>query len=251
MRQSEFLIQDQVDLFLRQSEQVGLRGTLSCLRCGTWHVFDVAGGACTDAGFRVTAVSEDGARFDFKKNQPVGICFEHEHHKYIFETIVLEPCCPGQPGGIVLDVPDKIEKVPRRAYERQPIPATLNVRVLFWHRGHQHDASSSPEEAYWQGVLDNLSVGGAMIRVESDHRNFFSIGQYVGVQFTPMSYQKPLLLEGQVRHLKTPPDRDVLLVGIEFLGLEASSEGRDIIHRLLEVIDAYEHLNTTAEEASR
>jgi len=128
----------------------------------------------------------------------------------------------------------------RRAYERQPIPSELNVRAMFWHRGYINNSAEGPDEDYWQGKLENLSAGGAMIRVGLDQRKFFTVGQLVGVQFTPMSYQKPLLLEGQVRHLETPGSQDGLLVGVEFLGLEASSEGRDILHRLLNVIEAYE-----------
>lgn len=243
MSQPEFLKSDQADIFLRKIVNDGLCGTLSCLRGGKWYVYEILGVSCGDPGLCVRIVTNNVSDLDIKKDQPVGICFQYEHSRYIFESPVSVP--PGfvQPCELILEMPDKIEIMPRRVYERQAIPNGMKVRALFWHRGFQNASEQSPDEDYWQGKLENLSAGGAMIRVEPDHRDFFSMGQLVGVQFTPMSYQKPLLLEGHVRHLQSPPGEDALLVGVEFLGLEASPEGRETLHRLLEVIDIYEKMN--------
>ena len=245
MGQTKLLKSDEVDVFLRMASQEGLCGTLSCLQCGKWSIMDIVAGACHDSGILVHIQAENQTAPEIKKDQPVGICFQYEHHKYIFETTVAEPSGAKDTRKITLEKPDVIEKMPRRAYRRQPVPAGMNVRAMFWHRGYQNESERRPVEDYWQGKLENLSAGGAMIRVEPTHRDFFSMGQIVGLQFTPMSYQKPLLLEGHVRHLQTPPEQDVLLVGVEFLGLEASSEGRDTLHRLLEVIGHYEEANNS------
>ena len=251
MSQAERLTPDQIDAFLRRVVQDGLCGTLSCLRCGKWSVFDIWAGSCSDSGLRIRVASENPKEFNAQKNQPVGICFRHEHHNYIFETIITEPPTPESPDELTVELPDKIERMQRRAYDRQPIPTSLNVRATFWHRGHIKDSDPKPHEDYWQGKLENLSVGGTMIRTGQDHRDFFSMGQLVGVQFTPMSYQKPILLEGCVRHLDTPPAEEALLVGVEFLGLEASPEGRDTLHRLLEIVETYEKLNKKNESPAR
>jgi c-di-GMP-binding flagellar brake protein YcgR len=251
MSRPELLKSDQIDPFLHKAVQDGLCGTLSCLHSGKWSVFDIVVDSFRSSGLRVQIISENLREVDIKKNQPVGICFQFERYKYIFESIIDQPPTVERPMELTIETPDKIEKMQRRAYERQPIPSSLNIRAMFWHRGYHNDSNPTPDEDYWQGKLENLSAGGAMIRVGQDHRNFFSMGQLVGVQFTPMSYQKPLLLEGHVRHLQTQADQEALLVGVEFLGLEASPEGRDTLHRLLEVIDRYEQMNKSTDGNSR
>lgn len=243
MSQAELLTHDQIDAFLQQAAHEGLCGTVSVMRNGKWNVRNIRIAAANEAAIRIHCPTDNNQELNLKKDQPVGICLRHDHHNYIFETSVTEPPTTQSPEELSVDLPDKIEKMKRRAYERQPIPAGLNVRALFWHRGHLNNSDQKPREDYWQGKLENLSAGGTMIRVGQDHRKFFSMDQLVGVQFTPMSYQKPLLLEGCVRHLDNPPTEESILVGVEFLGLEASPEGRDTLHRLLEIVDAYEKMN--------
>jgi c-di-GMP-binding flagellar brake protein YcgR len=246
MSQAEHLTSDQSAAFLQQIVLDGLCGTFSSLHGGKWNIVDIVILAADQTGIRVQTLSENTQGLIFKKDQPVGLCFPHEHYNYIFESAITEPPTPASPTELKFDMPDKIERMQRRAYERQPIPNGLNVRAMFWHRGHMKHPGQKPREDYWQGKLENLSAGGTMIRVKHDYRDFFSMDQLVGVQFTPMSYQKPLLLEARVRHLDTPPAEESLLVGVEFIGLEASPEGRDTLHRLLEVVDAYEKMNKKA-----
>jgi len=151
---------------------------------------------------------------------------------------------------IKMDLPDRVERIQRRMYHRQPVPASLKVKVLFWHRGYLEDTDERPEELYWEGRLLNLSAGGAQFEIDAKEKNNFRAGQLLGVQFTPMSYQKPFLLESHVRYLKNQPDQTSFRIGVEFLGLEASREGREVLNRLLEVIDIYRTMNKAAQSVS-
>lgn len=243
MAKAELLKDDKVVSFLRQAAQRALCGSLTALCGDKWTISDVVIYKFSDSGVHFTLSDRPRLPAPFKPEQPVGLCLQQDYYKYIFESKIAIASDTENTAEIVVEVPDKIEKMPRRAFERQSIPAGLNVRAMFWHRGHLNDLDQTPQEDYWQGKLENLSAGGTMIRVGGEQREFFSIGQLVGVQFTPMSYQKPLLLEGHVRHLDAQPDSQNLLVGVEFLGLEASPEGRDILHRLLDIVDKYEKLN--------
>lgn len=238
MSQTELLTTEQIHSFLPQAAQQGLCGTLSTLYQGKWNVFDVSLSSIDNSGLIFRILSPKNDDFPFKQHQPVGICLQQEHHKYIFETSIFAP----GPSTLTLEWPEKIEKMQRRAYDRQPVPPGLNVKATFWHRGYINGTKQPPKENYWQGLLENLSAGGAMIRMDAQSADSFSMGQLIGLQFTPMSYQKPLLLEGHIRHLNTLSDGNIVL-GIEFLGLEASVDGHTLLHRLLDVIDAYEKLN--------
>lgn len=79
--------------------------------------------------------------------------------------------------------------------------------------------------------------------IEIEQKEHFKVGQLLGIQFTPMSYQKPLLLESHVKYLKKKPDHLLFNIGVEFLGLEASPEGRELLSRLLDVIAEYQKMN--------
>ena len=98
-------------------------------------------------------------------------------------------------------------------------------------------------ENYWQGELLNISAGGVQIAVALDQRPNFRIGQLVGLQFTPMSYEKPIHVEGQVRHIAQAADGQTLDVGVEFVGLEASGQGRQRLHRIINAVNEYERRN--------
>lgn len=199
---------------------------------------------------KVTDFSDDYIVLDaqvpcnhLKSEQSIGICIHLGYYKYLFDTCVHSIHQHGYVWSIQLEMPDRVERIQRRMYYRQSVPPTMNVKVLFWHRGYLIDSDSKPEELYWQGRLLNLSAGGAQFELESEQKSHFKVGQLLGVQFTPMSYQKPLLLESHVRYLEEQPDKDFFKIGVEFLGLEASSDGREILDRILEVIGQYEEMN--------
>ncbi len=178
-----------------------------------------------------------------KQDQPVGICIHLGHFKYLFDSTVQTIESNGTQCRISLHFPDKVQRVERRAYHRQPVPTSTKVKVMFWHRGYLDESDNTPGEVYWQGTLLNLSAGGARFEIEIEHKEHFRVGQLLGIQFTPMSYQKPLLLESHVKYAEEQSDNRHFRIGVEFLGLEASPEGRQILDRILEVISEYETIN--------
>jgi len=185
------------------------------------------------------------------KDQPVGISMQHEFNKYIFETIVLGIEVSDKPNIrkiIRLGIPDKIEKMQRRLYTRVPVPVELKVKTLFWHRGYHDEARKEPDENYWQGKLLDISAGGLRVVIEGWRHSYFNVDQFIGLQFTPMSYQKLIVLEGQIKHIEQIEEKEKLCIGVEFLGLEASNEGRKKLRRLEGVINAYQSENEMNKE---
>lgn len=81
------------------------------------------------------------------------------------------------------------------------------------------------------------------VAVGLEKRDCFFIGQLFGIQFTPICYEKPILVEGQLRHIRQDRENYTLSLGIEFLGLEISLEGRAILERLLETVEEYRRLS--------
>ena len=241
MSRGETLKFDQISDFLLTAVQGKAPVVVSFTRQGKWRLFDARIAAFDDEKIVLAEIKETKS---LEADQPVGICIEIGHSKYLFEATIQAVEGTGKGSKVHLEFPDKVECMQRRAYERQPVPENLKVKTLFWHRGYLDETNKEPIEQYWQGRLLNLSASGAQIAVDLDMRDCFCVGQLVGVQFTPMSYQRPLLLESHVRYLIDEPEQHQFLVGIEFLGLESGQEGRHVLHRLVTVISEYEKMNS-------
>ncbi|MEN8127399.1 MAG: PilZ domain-containing protein [Planctomycetota bacterium] len=210
---------------------------------GKWRVFELRANSLTDDSiiFSIETPCEN-----FQKEMPVGICAHLGHFKYLFDSTVQAIEQRNLSQRILLNFPDKVERVERRAYHRHSVPADMTVKVMFWHRGYLDDLDEAPAENYWQGRLLNLSAGGARFEIEIEQKEHFKVGQILGIQFTPMSYQKPLLLESHVKYAEEQSDNKHFRIGVEFLGLESSPEDREILNRILETINQYEAMHVGA-----
>jgi len=195
-------------------------------------------------------------------DQPVGMNFKYAYGKFVFDTTVvsLEASCDPEAGGtIVLAAPQGIGVVQRRSYFRVNVPKSLRVNVVLWHRTGRR----IPDErmhAYSEGCLVDISAGGAQVIIpgrdmkscvsatpgegeavarESDFRK----GQFLGLRFTPMPYETPLMFNAQVRSVLPTADHTGLCLGLQIVGLEASEEGRQVLSRLAKVVECYHQIN--------
>ncbi len=192
-------------------------------------------------------------------DQPVGVNFKHAYGKFVFDTTVLalEPSADPEAGGtIVLGIPDRIGVVQRRSYFRVNVPDSLRVNVVIWHRtSRDKDKGKSKDnkQTYFEGRLMDISAGGAQIvmplKGHSDNDTLavtesdFRKGQFIGVRFTPMPYETPLMFNAQIRNVLPTAERDGLSMGLQIVGLEASNEGREVLARLAAVVDRYYQMN--------
>jgi len=189
-------------------------------------------------------------------DQPVGMNFKHAYGKFVFDTTVvgLEPSSDPDAGGtIVLAAPERIGVIQRRSYFRVNVPPSLKVNVVLWHR----TGKRLPDEkthTYYEGRLMDISAGGAQIivplkRTTPDGQtaavgeNDFRKGQFMGVRFTPMPYETPLMFNAQIRNVLPTADHSGLCIGLQIVGLEASEEGREMLSRLAGVVDHYHKIN--------
>ena len=246
MTQNETLNSVQIREFLTDACQGAVEVVVSYTVGGKWQLAELKADSFTAEGVTLKGKNES---LNLKTYQPVGICVQLGFYKYLFESSVQDIQATDSHLEVRIDYPEKVDRMQRRSFDRQPVPDTLKVKVLFWHRGYMDNTQENPLEQYWQGRLFNLSAGGAQITVDLDQKDNYKVGQLVGVQFTPMSYEKPLLLEAHVRYLMMDPEHGQFRVGVEFLGLEASPEGRQALSRLIEVTNEYEHMNQAASQS--
>jgi hypothetical protein len=237
---------------------------MSYLSKDKWHVAKVimkelrADPACGSAGrLSVEGCHSPGKPhpINIQVDQPVGVNFKHAYGKFVFDTTVasLEPSCDPESGGtIVLAMPQQVGVVQRRSYFRVNVPKSLRVNVVLWHRTGNRTYEDRTH-VYTEGSLVDISAGGAQVIVplkhgagdppgvagESDYRK----GQFLGVRFTPIPYEMPLMFNAQIRSVLPTADHTGLCLGLQIVGLEASEEGRQILSRLAKVVDQYHQLN--------
>lgn len=124
---------------------------------------------------------------------------------------------------------------------------------------------------YYQGKLVDISAGGAQVVVdagpaegdcrppvadrrystenqESKIENFaggldFRKGQFVGLRFTPIPYEMPVVFNAQIRNILPTEDRRSVYLGLQIVGLESSREGRQVLSRLVGVVERYYRMN--------
>ena len=218
---------------------------------------------------------------NIRVNQPLGLSFKFGHGKFVFDTTVvaLEPSPnPGGGGIIALALPNRIEVIQRRSYFRVQVPEYLKVNVLLWHRNCREEQSESSRQQtelplpqkfqrdteyvprnYCQGRLADISAGGAQVVIPRQLEELSNVkqsssgikgsdfrkGQFVGVRFTPMPYETPLMFNAQIRNILPAADNGSIYLGLQIVGLEASSEGRQVLSRLVGVVERYYKINLT------
>jgi hypothetical protein len=132
------------------------------------------------------------------------------------------------------------------------VPVSLHVKVLLWHRtgrrGHTDpkDDTSFEMNNCCQGRLIDISAGGAQVIVPNQNdagKANFKKGQFISMRFTPLPYETPLILSAQIRNVLPTADEQNASLGLQIVGLEASSEGREILTRLIVIVEKYYQIN--------
>jgi hypothetical protein len=76
----------------------------------------------------------------------------------------------------------------------------------------------------------------------------FRKGQFIGLRFTPLPYETPLMFNAQIRNILPTADHTALCLGLQSVGLEASAEGRQTLARIAAVVDSYHRINDAAKK---
>ncbi len=234
---------------------------MSYLSRDKWHVAKVLLTALSGDKLSAEGVGwmQRPRPINIQAGQPVGISFKHGYGKFVFDTIVagFQRSPQASAGGtIILAAPDRIGVVQRRSYFRVSVPESLKVNVVFWHRRSKlqgKDAMWSwpltEPQQYFQGRLVDISAGGAQVKVplqtdngKSDTLDFRK-GQFIGLRFTPMPYETPLMFSAQIRNMLPAADQTGIFLGLQIVGLEASPEGRQVLSKLVDVVERYHQIN--------
>jgi c-di-GMP-binding flagellar brake protein YcgR len=226
---------------------------MSYMSKGKWHVAKVMLVDLEDNTFNIEVSPRKESRpINILPGQDVGLSMKYKYGKFIFGTKVtgFNPPKDRQSGGLIsLAIPEQIELVQRRSYFRVSVPTSMEVDVSLWHRFTSFDYGQVAPDYHTQGRLVDISAGGAQVSIDVSQQPDFRKGQFVGLKFTPMPHETPLMFNAQVRDALPSADEKHICLGLQVVGLEASPEGRLILQRLCNTVDQYYQLNQAANKA--
>ena len=173
----------------------------------------------------------------------VGVNFRRGHRKCLFATTVLgttsiEGADESLVNVVELDWPESMQEMQRRAFQRA-VPTGHHVSVRFWEGGIAGRKEAEHESrGIRTGTLVDLSAGGMRILSADVAPDTFEDGDTIGFSFRPKSRGETIVIDGVFRHLQLTVD-GLASIGIQFIGLECTPEGRDLLAVLADVVAEY------------
>jgi hypothetical protein len=235
---------------------------MSYMSRNKWHVAKVVMVARSDQDLHLETMQQDLRQqpLNIQVGQPVGLSFKYSYAKFVFDTLIQElmpSAVAGKGGAIVVALPDKVEASQRRSYFRVNVPTDMQVKVVIWHRTGRLHALEEPQ-TFVSGTLMDLSAGGAQIAVpmadmlaDAERGQMtYRKGQFIGLRFTPLPYETPVVINAQIRTMIPTADETAVCMGLQLVGLEASIEGRQTLTRVADVVEKYHQLNNESTSGS-
>ncbi len=139
---------------------------------------------------------------------------------------------PVQGGSLAFGNQDRIETCERRRYVRYRLSKSLRTTALLWCRGSDTDNLRIAPPHRWPCTLVDVSEGGVQVVIDVTQEPTFHKGQFVNMRFAPVVCEMPITFDAIIREILPTADSDHTCLGLQFVGLEANTEGRRSLQRL-------------------
>jgi anti-anti-sigma regulatory factor len=149
------------------------------------------------------------------------------------EEIILKPLGDAKQGGTLM-LARRGEGAPyeKRQYQRLSLSKWLKISMQLWPVDGDVAHSKSPPSRHWEGILADVSEGGARAVIDAMSEPTFHKGQAIRLRFAPIAYDTPVTFDALVREHLTTADEESICLGLQFTGLEANPEGHLKLQRL-------------------
>jgi c-di-GMP-binding flagellar brake protein YcgR len=181
-----------------------------------------------------------GNLHEFQPSESVGVSLKLKHHKYLFLSGVADCDAAGEDGPLlVLSRPVRMQRLQRRAYVRVEVPAGCVARAAFWLGGKRSEPTgASPDRPVWNGRLVDLSAGGFSVRTKEDSVRVLETGYLMGVRLLFGVGHEAIYADTCLRHVI--PGGDGAVMGFQFLGLEHTDDGRQILRDISRKVSEFQ-----------
>ncbi len=175
----------------------------------------------------------------FVPGQCVSLTFRRGHRKCMCVCLFvrIDESMPEQ--GMWLKWPEEVLAVQRRAYFRAPVPADLDVSVRLWRGGRtKRRLVAIGQWPSVMGVLTDCSAGGMRMDIDAIDDPHIPMGEPVAVEFAPLREVGQICLDANFRYT-LPLSPGKVALGLQFVGLESSAPGRQMLLVLGQVSAEY------------
>lgn len=176
----------------------------------------------------------------------LGAAFKQRHHKYVFTAAVLQVADFALAGGaavrgVQIEWPVKMQRLQRRAFYRAGVPSDRPAFVEFWQGSPGQDPRGAlREKLLYTGKLLDISAGGVRLQLIGDRNPQLQTGDPVGMLLKLHGLDEPLRVGGQFRHAAR--DEFGTTLGIQFMGLTESGDGRKLFHSISRIVCEYQRI---------
>ncbi len=158
---------------------------------------------------------------DIEIGQTIGVAVRKGHKKILFDSELVGQ--DDRTGHLVIRKPLDVQQLQRRTYVRARVPDQLTIPVNLTRL--EADGSADARAMPRRGILLDLSAGGMSVAVPPDARNKWRPGDVMRCLLPLDPAREPRELTARVRGVERTPQGH-LRMGMQFVGLEASAEGR-------------------------
>jgi len=164
----------------------------------------------------------------------VGCTFRLGHKKCMFSSVVqsVEPRMGGI--SVTLQWPSELQQLQRRAYDRTSPPNGSVVAVRFWRDDLPHSANQ--DRVIRHGQMEDMSAGGMRIKVADS--TSVDVNVVYRCTFAPRADKPTFVVDALLRHKEAAGNGRTSL-GFQFVGLEATPEGRRQLDRLARLANRF------------
>ncbi len=183
--------------------------------------------------------TEEGRFVSLRRGTEIEIHFAARSDRFLFDAKVLDrstfALASSKVPVLLVSYPEVLENSQRRAYYRVSPPSSKPVPVRLTTFKHRKDGRWTYEERLeaLRAQLMNISAGGIAARLPKDQSKDIDVGARLKLAFRLEPEEDEIKLMGMVRHSREDlVDRAMKILGIQFVDLEQSSEGRQYIDRI-------------------
>ena len=169
----------------------------------------------------------------------VTLSFRRGHRKCMGTCVVVAVNEQIPDEAIVLRWPSELLAVQRRAYFRADVPQGMVVPARLWTGGRAKRRLVAISK--WPSVvcqLTDCSAGGLRLEVDAANDPQTQVGDPVAVEFSPLKEVGQICLDANFRYRLALPSGKFAL-GLQFVGLESSAAGRQMLLVLGQVSAEY------------
>jgi hypothetical protein len=169
----------------------------------------------------------------------VTLSFRRGHRKCMGTCVVVTMNEQLPDEAIVLRWPGELLAVQRRAYFRADVPQGMVVQARLWSGGRAKRRLVAISK--WPSVVGQLtdcSAGGLRLELDAANDPQYQVGDPVAVEFSPLKEVGQVCLDANFRYRLPLPSGKVAL-GLQFVGLESSAAGRQMLLVLGQVSAEY------------